>query len=174
MVQSMKSSVRILGGTISVGLILQFTLGTSPALPPYHQYLVSGRISRPVGRPLQEFVVTLKAKFSNLSLNFLPVSEYRTRSDLDTYPAVTDTSGHFFLIVATALKADSLKIEVGGADKPVVAGPAIPVPSQAISLTTEYADTQPECSGCTTETSHRTRTYGYQYNLPEQTISLSF
>lgn len=166
----MKSSVRILGGTNSVGLILQYTMGTSPTLPPYHQYLVSGSISRPAGRPLQDFVVTLKAKFSNSSSSFLPVSQYRTHSDLDRYPAVTVTSGHFFLIVATVLRADSLMIEVGGADKPVVAGPAIPVPSQAISLTTEYADTQ---SGCTTETSHRTRTYGYQYNLPEQTISLN-
>jgi hypothetical protein len=170
----MKSGIRIFGVAMTVGLIAQFTLGTSPTPAPYHQYFVSGSISRPAGLPLQDFIITLKAKFSYSMPDFIPIAELRVQTQLDNHPAVTDTVGQFFIIVACRPNADSLMLVVSGADKPNVNTAAIPVPTQPVDVTSRYTVTEPGCSGCTSENSTRTQIDGYQYTLPHQAIPLSF
>lgn len=171
----MNRNQKIIGIAIAVMILFQLTIGTEPLPPPYHQYFVSGIILRGPGLPLNNFVVSLRGKFPySTPDSVVSVMVYRVTANNERYPAVTDTAGRFYLIVATLPKADSLALEITAADKPTVLGQMIAVPRQGISLTTEDVVAEPGCSGCGKEPDSRVRVIGYQYFLPEQTINLTF
>lgn len=170
----MTSKFRFAGTLFAVILISILTVGTEPLPPPYSQYSVRGSILRSSGLPLNNFIVTLTFKFPNPSLDSLSFPYFHVQSQNESYPGVTDTAGRFTVRVATQPKADSVAVEITGADKPVLSGPMMAVPQQGISITSSFSETQPGCSGCTKEPADKTVVVGYEYILPEQTINIPF
>lgn len=158
-------------------LLAQVGIGTSPATPPYHQYWVGGKITRPSGHPLGNFVITLAGKFSGPfnADTLLPASYFGFHLSGENYPALTDTAGQFSLVIATEWKADSLTVEVNAVDKPVVRGALFAVPKQiGTAITSTFVEGQPGCSGCGKDAPEYTRIDGYRYNLPSQIVVLPF
>jgi hypothetical protein len=169
------SRLKVAGIMLVVVAVSQLTIGTEPTPPPYHQYIVSGSITRNAGLPMDNFVVTLKGKFPYpFPDSLVAVLPFRAQSGNANYPAVTDTAGNFTIIVATEPRADSLVVEVTAAGKPTARGITMAVPEQRISITTSYTENEPGCNGCTSDATNRTRVVGYQYVLPEQTLSIPF
>jgi len=147
---------------------------TSPLPPPYHQYVVFGHVPRPSGGSKNDFTVVLMGK--TLISGDPTYSRLRGISYAsDVAVSLTDTAGLFFLRVSSILKADSVRAAVIIADSlPITGTPISTAGLQVLPLYETYTPTRSTGCACATEPAEETRTVGYQYLFPEQTVILPF
>jgi hypothetical protein len=160
---------------VAAVFLVPMMFGTSPLPPPYHEYLLEGKLSRPGGGTLQSFVVVLTGRSS--------VSGYDTTVVLNeglalsTSPAsisITDTSGHFFLDVQSRWMMDSLGIQVRAVDKPEYMSPMIDAPAYRQEITGEVGGASTGCRGCETTDPVDTYVKGYRYQVLSHDWPLPF
>jgi hypothetical protein len=156
---------------VVIAALAPFTFANEPLPPPYHQYILSGRVIRTSNGPKALFVVSLAGKFSwarfdttfGLSLAYSYHQGDRTES-------ITDSSGAFSLQVTLDTQADSLALKVAAPDKPVVLGEFFGIPNVRTEITGTFGETEPGCSGCSKDPATTTQVIGYTYRLPDKSI----
>lgn len=170
-----RAGYHIWRGLVAFAVLAPFTFATEPIPAPYHQYLLSGMVSRASNGPRAFFVVSLNGKFKMIQTN--PPGDlsglYAFNADNST-PAITDSNGTFYLRVSLSLKPDSLAVRVAEPDKPPFVGPYFSIPEAGAEITRTYTETESGCSGCSTNPATTTQVIGYRYYLSSQTIQIPY
>jgi hypothetical protein len=157
-------------GTIAASsVLLSMLFGTSPLPPPYHQYIVEGRLSRVNGGPKQHFVVSLVGRFRDLR----PDTTYELQGSLINRASVaalaaTDTGGAFTLDVQTEMRVDSLGILVSVVDRAPHLTGMLAVPLSGEEITQEGRGESSGCGGCESTSVTAPIVVGYRYRIPDQ------
>lgn len=157
---------------VLAALILSpFVFGEEPQLPPYHQYLLVGELSRSNAGPKENFVVTLVGQFStpfpDTTLELLPPLAF---FESDAIWSVTDTSGKFMIDVKSEFKADSIAIKVTAVDKPDYVGSSFFVPQPGTTIMGEHKRSGSGCNGCNNVEPTQSYVKGYRYQFPYQVV----
>lgn len=170
------SSVRRSIGTIAASLaLLTMLFGTSPMPPPYHQYIVEGRVSRVNGGPKQNFVVSLIGRFRD----FRPDTTYDLQGSLIhrasvAAQAVTDTGGAFTLDVQTEMRVDSLGIQVSVVDRAPYLTGMFAVPQSGEEITQESRGESSGCGACESTSVTTPIVVGYRYRILDRQCLIPF
>ncbi len=161
---------------IAITLLLgPYIFATSPTLPPYHQYSVRGRITRPAGGSVKDLAVLLLAKERFFSANTFQILQGK-RVQGERAISLTDSVGVFYIVASSEQKADSLEIGIVSPDRPLVTGNPFSLNGvQSIPQEETFTDTQngSGCSGCDGPTKV-TSVVAYSYYLPDQTVALTW
>jgi hypothetical protein len=154
--------------TVAVVILVPTVFGTSPLPPPYHEYVVEGKLSRPNGAGLQNFVVVLTGRSSLQGIDTtIVLDEGPALSTSAAAISITDTSGHFFLDVQARWMMDSLGVQVRSVDKPEYMSSKIDAPAYRQEITGEMGGESTGCRGCESTAPVETYVKGYKY----QTLS---
>lgn len=158
---------RFLELSIMLLLVLPFSVATSPAPEPYHSYGVNGYLERPSGGSRANFAVSLLGWYHNQAdTGFLPLPRVSNPETADIPVALTDSTGAFYLLVNSAVEADSFKFSVSLPGHPTILGEAFgqsDLVKSAAHFESYQLDSQPGCYGCTTdpETTERVAFYAH-------------
>jgi hypothetical protein len=161
----------VIGGII----LFPWVVSTTPPLPsPYHQYKVSGIISRDSSGDLRNYVAILYGK-----RNHDDNRGYMRLSALSSMPkkfedriGLSDSTGSFMIMQTSSRgKYDSLMVAVIAPDRPTIFSTPFPVDSNASDEEITY---YPDDSGCSCVNSPETTPYiaGYIYtdNTPKNIL----
>ena len=172
----MKTYARIFA---AVTLLLgPYIFATEPALPPYHQYVVRGKITRPFGSSLKNISIVVLAKGGQHSGSETFQILAGRSVQYERAICLTDSTGTFFVVASSDTKADSIAVGVVAPDRPLVVGTPLSLSGvQAAAQTTITTDSEINsgCSGCDSPNQNtRTRVIAYSYYFPDQSVSLNW
>ena len=159
-------------------LLSPFIFATSPTLPPYHQFHVSGRVERSSGASKKDFSVALFAK----PLYRIQSSDFEIMrgigKEYDRPIAITDSTGSFSLVTSSQDKPDSIVIGVVVPERPTCFGQRISAASlHALPYTFvgEYNDNDLSgCNGCHPTPKKYTVTKYYSYSLQDLNVVIPY
>lgn len=155
---------------VALALLAPLTLGTSP-VRVYHQYHVSGRISRPAGGSLVNHATALAARYYRTAelalLRGMSVAGDRVVS-------LTDSAGNFHLVASIDVKLDSLAVAIVAPERPVFYGEMFGTDSaQVFAQTATSKEPGVGCGGCdVVSTGTRTAVVGYTYFLRDRIVAV--
>ncbi len=163
---------------IVFALLTPFILATSPTLPPYHQFTISGRIERSSGGTRKNFSVSLLGK----PLYRTPSPEFEILRGIgaqnDRPIALTDSSGSFYLVTSNYNKPDSIVVGIIVPERNIIYGSVLsvsqlqPYPNM---VTQDYYDhDQSGCNGCQTTPQTQTVTTHYSYTILDQIVTINY
>jgi len=165
---------KILGSTLVFFLLSQFVIATSPT-PTYHRYAFHGQLLSDSGSSIGGLTIRALGYFIHSNADsFISLDQERYFSDQDSYPAVTDSAGWFYLSVAIGRALDSLVLEVELPGGSIVRGQPFAPSTEPITI---YGSTtvEPSCSGCSTnDGGGPTSSYiaGFIYVIKNQDVSI--
>jgi hypothetical protein len=159
-------------------LLAPFIFATSPALPPYHQFRVNGRIERPGGGMKGNFTVALLGKpvYQTQSGQFEIMRGIGKQDDRPI--ALTDSSGSFYLVTSNYNKPDSIVVGIIVPERNIIYGSALAVRQLQSYPNTEtrdyYDQDQSGCNGCQTTPQTQTVTTHYSYSILDQIVTVNY
>ena len=168
---------RFLELCIIIILVLPFSIATSPVLPPYHQYVIHGTLERPAGGSRENFAVTLLGNYqsqTDTGFHALPRVAHPESGEMPV--ALTDATGAFYLVVNSAVEADSLRLAIVIADRsPILGVPFSKETFESLAHSETYqTDTKPGCLGCATDPDTQERVVYYSHSISQKTITVPF
>jgi hypothetical protein len=153
-----------------------FAVATPPLEAPYHQYRVSGSITRPLGGSRANFAVSLLARYTRFPVDStLELPGWGQTYTTDRPVAVTDSNGVFLLQATSPFAAESLAVLVRVVDRPAIAGPLVRIP-QSVSTVTKHVtyDERTGCSGCGTDPHSEEIVVGYIYVMDSLSARITY
>lgn len=168
---------RVLQVCITTLMVLPFSIATSPLPPPYYQYSVRGILERPAGGSKSNFAVTLygKTQIQGDSV-FRSLPKAADPENGDSSVGLTDSTGAFFILLNSPLKADSLRLAVIIPDRPTIMGAPFAIDSlrPVTHMETYQNGSKPGCMGCATDPETQQRVSYYSYYIQDRMVTIPF
>jgi hypothetical protein len=164
---------------IVIGCIIFFPwlVSTTPPMPlPYHQYTVSGRISRDSSGELRNYVAVLYGKRNRIDdSEFMRITyPMLIQKKVEDRFGLSDSSGSFFIVQSGRIMYDSLKVAIIAPDRPMILSEPFPAASNITDADVIYYSIDADCS-CVTSPETSQDTIGYIYSVsPPQNIRLPY
>ncbi len=156
--------MRWTAGLCALALFMPLAFGTSPLPPPFHRYVVSGRVSHRDGSPAAEVILVLFARTARDTALHMPRSPVST----DEQPiAVSTNDGQFVLTARTETIAESLAVGAIADNRPLVRNAAFH-PDSSLAYATRRKGTNTTdvgCAGCGTDPATFEYTVSYTTNI---------
>ena len=147
-------------------ILLGINFGNEPSLPPYYKFTVTGTVLCDSLVDKSNFTIQLYGKSNNYQNSYEPI--LNSGLDFEIPLTLTDTAGHYFLIVNNEFFYDSIKIALFGFrnqiifSEPYYINKDLNLPIETLS---DDIETTSGCSSCSTEPTKVKKIIRYEYNL---------
>jgi hypothetical protein len=147
-------------------ILLPWVVETTPPQPShYHQYKVSGIISRDSSGDLRNHVAVLYAKHKGHNNQFILLNRSGYNQKYSDQLGLSDSTGSFTILETDSGLYDSLMIAVMAPDRPTIFSVPFQTDTSNPIVDVRYNSREGGCS-CGTSSETETDTVGYIYTVP--------
>lgn len=160
----MKTKTFLLISTILI--LFGINSGNSSLPPPYYKYIVTGSVICDSLADKSNFTIQLYGKSNAYQFSYEPIKNSSLGYEIPL--ALTDTAGHYFLIVNNEYFYDSIKVALFGFRNQVIFNEPYFINkglNLAIEDINDDIETTSGCSSCASEPIRVKRIVRYEYNL---------